>query len=238
MKRVLLLGVTVLAALGAQPAQGGTWYIPASELVPGGFDHIQLLMCYPYAFDSLALTAFCGPAPGSESWTQTFINDNRDFATADGPSPGNEKLYFAIYIDGDRMTDRPAFHFQTYLGETRVDNADYICWGPGEMDWMVGPGTWTQNTPIPPFRPGDADRDTDVDIYDILNAWQPNYTGPGAAGKLWEQGDWDGDGDVDIFDILNCWQPNYTGPHAPEPATLCLLALGVGAVLARKRRTP
>ncbi|MGB3086835.1 MAG: PEP-CTERM sorting domain-containing protein [Phycisphaerae bacterium] len=232
----LLAVVTVLTALASPPALGGTWYVPFGGQVPGGFDHIQILMAYPYEFDSPAMSAFCGPSPVGEDWSQTFLNDNRDFATADGPSPGDEAIHFAIWIGGDRLVDRPAFHFQTYLGETRVGNADVICWGPEELDWMVAPGTWTQNSPIPPWLPGDADRDTDVDIYDIINHWQPNYTGPGATGKEWEDGDWDGDGDVDIFDALNCWQVNYTGPHTPEPATIALTALGAAAVMAARRR--
>ncbi|HUU30756.1 MAG TPA: dockerin type I domain-containing protein [Phycisphaerae bacterium] len=221
----------LLAAL-AQPSWAGTWYIPIGEQVPGGFDHIQILMAYPYEFDSPdAMTAFCGPAPGSESWTQTFINDNRDFAAADGPSPGNEKLSFSIYIAGDRAQDRPAFHFQAYLGETRVDNADFICWGPGEMDWMVTWGTWTQNMPIPPFRPGDANLDGHVNSVD-LGIWQANYDTT-HADHHWSQGDWNGDGYVNSADLA-LWQANY---YAPEPATILLMGFGLLALLSRRRAT-
>ena len=236
-----LLWVSCLSAAVAMascPAPAGTWYIPMAEQVPGGFDHIQIRMCYPYQFDSPAMSAFSGPSPVGEQWWQTFLNQSGVFAAADGPDPGDETIHFSIWIAGDRETDRPAFQFQVYRGQTRVDNADIICFGSGEMDWMVAPGTWTQNSPIPPWLPGDVNFDAYVDGADYT-VWADHYHQAGG----WEQGDFSGDGFVDGADYT-LWADNYTGaggcggagPSIPEPATLLLMALGVGALMARRSK--
>ncbi|MEX0776385.1 MAG: PEP-CTERM sorting domain-containing protein [Phycisphaeraceae bacterium] len=233
--------------------RAGTWYVPMGQQVTGGFDQIQLSFPTPYQFDVLAMTAFVGPTPVAELWAQTFINDDRTLAIANGPDPGGDPIFFAVYVSGDRQVDQPAFHFQTFLGTQLVDNADVICTGPGELDWVVQNGTWTNTDRLNPyFRPGDANYNGAVDIYDIINAWQLNYTGVGGTGKTWGQGNWNGDGSVDIYDAL-LWQLNYTGPiplpsvaHAPdfaayftttvpEPATVAVI-LTFGGLLALRRR--
>lgn len=258
----LVACISLCMPLSLQPALGGTWYVPMKEQVLGGFDHIQIRMCYPYQFDSPAMSAFCGPSPVGEQWSQTFLNQTGVFATADGPDPGDEAIHFSIWIAGDRETDRPAFQFQAYSGETRVDNADIICFGSGEMDWMVAPGTWTQNSPIPPWIPGDANLTADVDLLDltiVANNWSQ-------GGRSWEEGDFNGDGWVDLMDLTllaNNWlvggcagpgpaeaqfadpaglviggrqHEGGAGPAVPEPGTIALLALGGSAVLFGRRR--
>jgi len=87
--------------------------------------------------------------------------------------------------------------------------------------------------------PGDTDGDGDVDDADLGVAFA-NYTGPlgASAGKSPSHGDTDGDGDVDDADLGAAFAA-YTGPLSsgatvPEPASL--LALCVGAGLARRRR--
>lgn len=65
--------------------------------------------------------------------------------------------------------------------------------------------------------PGDADRDGDVDISDLVKAYN-NYTGPGRYGKTADHGDTDVDGDVDIRDLIAI-QNAYTGPATPRTST-------------------
>jgi len=255
----LKLGAAVLA-LAACSAPAGTWYIPVCEQIPGGFDHIQIRMLYPYHFDSPAMSAFCGPSPVGEDWSQTFLNGSQVFATADGPSPGNEEIHFAIWIGGDPQVHRPAFQFQVYRGQFLVDNADFICFGPGEMDWMIAPGTWSRNKPIPPWIPGDANYDAYVDGADYT-IWADHYFQAGG----WEEGDFNDDGFVDGADYT-IWADHYTGvggspgqaeggsalagqyggvsvtldwgdnAAAPEPGTLALMILGAGAAMVARRR--
>ncbi|MCG3178538.1 MAG: hypothetical protein BIFFINMI_00866 [Phycisphaerae bacterium] len=225
----------VLAFLKSAPAD--IWSVPMIDSPGGTFDHIQVLMAPGYHLDAPALLAFGGldgsgdPSAAAESWAQTFLNDDRTFAAADGPSDGYAFLAFAIAVDGNRLIDRPLFHYQTYLSGVLVGNWDVKCVGAGELDWTISAGTWGANRAFPPWLPGDSDMDTDVDIHDYSD-WQQNYTGPGATGKLWEEGDWDGDGDVDIHDF-SLWQQNYTGPGGPALGqSTAIMGFGYGAVAA------
>jgi len=227
------------ALLGGSPAAGaGTWYVPMEEQVPGGFDHIQILMGYPYEFDSPVMSAFCGPSPVGEDWSQTFLNDKHNFATADGPNTGDDAIHFSIWVGGDPQVDHPVFHFQAYRDGVRVDNADIYCLGPGELDWMVAFGTWGQTTPIPPFPPGDTDDDCDVDLDDLF-AVRNNFGM--STGATRAQGDVapypDGDGAVDLDDLFMIRNNFGAGLAAavPEPATLSLLCVGALALLRRRR---
>ncbi len=236
--QVYLLGRALLvlaAALGATPAAADSfgWYVPVGEQVPGGFDYIQIQMIYPYTFSAPAISAFTGPASQADQWSQSYLSESLVFAAASGPNVGDATLNFTIWIGGDREVDRPAFHFQAYRNGVMVDNADFICFGPGEMDWMVGPGTWTARAPRPPFIPGDANCDgrvNDQDLNLLLAHW-------GAAPEAsWGQGDFTGEGRVDDAD-LNILLANWgagVGSAVPEPASLSLLLLGLPA-LARRR---
>lgn len=235
-----------LFALCANMASGAYWYVPLADQVPGGFDHIQVLMAGSYLLESQALFPFMG-SPAAETWSQLFINDSKTFAAASGPNLGDDPIYFDVWVDGDRIVDRPIFQYQAYRGNQLVSTADIFCTGAGETDWVIQPGTWRTNRPAPEFLPGDADKNTSVDIQD-LSAWQLNYSGPLGQGKTWAQGDWTGDGAVDIRD-LSLWQLNYTGPNlpptmeqimagvqaVPEPASLGMLLVAAMGLMVRRR---
>ncbi|MGB2975717.1 MAG: dockerin type I domain-containing protein [Phycisphaerae bacterium] len=240
--RTGLFAIALMALLAAAPmaAWADVWYVPMRDSEPGGFDQIQILMAhspaypflmtYSYQFDSpVAMTAFSGPAdaegnPSSEAeqWTQTFLNADHTAATAEGPATGYLFLAFTIQVEGDLQNDRPWFKYQTYLGGSPaggspVGNWDVVCTGPGDLDWVVA-------------RPGDFDLNGHVNSAD-LGIWQANYD-PLHDNHARSEGDANGDGYINSADLA-IWQANYL---APEPATLCLLALGVGAVMASRRR--
>ena len=82
--------------------------------------------------------------------------------------------------------------------------------------------------------PGDLDCDGDSDLDDLL-AFQRGIFDVGQ----WDDGDMTGpdgkrDGIVSLDDLL-MFQRNLFGTYTPEPATMCLLALG-GIVMLRRRR--
>lgn len=245
--RAIRTAALALLLGGALPAAALAvgWYVPVSEQVPGGFDHIQIQMLYPYYFDSPAISAFFGSVPGGigEDWSQTFLKNDLTLAAADGPDMGSGTLYFSIWIGGDRLFDRPAFHFQAYKGEQRVDNADFICFGPDETDWMVAPGTWMQNRPIPPYWAGDLNLDGFVgqaDLNIVLVQWGRGFHGAPPVTDPRADANKDGlvgQGDLNI--VLSDWGMG-TRPltslqqQAPEPCTLTLIAAGAIALLRRR----
>lgn len=235
----LMICVSVLLAAAPCSLKAGMWYIPMAEQVPGGFDHIQLLMAHPYQFDSPVMWPFFGSDPlgPGEDWSQTFLNDKRTFAAADGPDMGDDTLYFSIWIAGDYLTDHPAFHYQAYKGQQLVVNADIYHTGPGEQNWAVTFGTWKQSSPIPPFVPGDTDRNTVVDIID-LTALAANWSTLSPGEKTWEQGDFNDDHLVDIIDLTGLaanWSTMVgSPPPVPEPTTMVVLALGAVALMRRR----
>ena len=231
MTRFIIIMLLALC-LAACPAGAGMWYIPIAERVVGGFDHIQLSMAYPYHFADEAMIAFSG-SPAGEQWSQTYINNDSTLVAADGPNLGTADLFFSIVLAGDRQFDRPTFHFQAYRDGRMVDNADFICFGPGEMDWMVTYGTWQVRRVMPPLLMGDANYDGFVDD-DDLSLLLANWKG-GDMG--WGRGDFNASQDVDDDD-LSLLLANWTGspPVVPEPATAGLLVLGAAAILRRKQR--
>ena len=79
--------------------------------------------------------------------------------------------------------------------------------------------------------PGDTDKDDDVDFVDY-QTMEANFGT--SSGMTWADGDFDGDGDVDFTDY-QILESRY-GAHAPEPATMTVLALGGLALLRRRRK--
>lgn len=222
-----LAAIIASAALAwtAAPSASAAWEVPMTDFEVGGFDHIQIRMAPGFQFDSPATDNFAafdgsGFDPRGFEWSSLFLNNNRNFTVATGPGLGESLLAYTLYLDGNPATDRPSFHYQSYLEGGRVGNYDFYNvanTGLFEADWVVLPGTWGMNQAIPAFIPGDANRDASVDIYDIVDHWQLHYTGPGGSGMTWEQGDWNGDGSVDIYDVVDHWQLNYTGPVSGPP---------------------
>jgi len=104
--------------------------------------------------------------------------------------------------------------------------------------------------------PGDANGDGKVDGGDLA-AWQQHYDPLGVHANTFEMGNWNGDNRIDGADLA-IWQQNYDplgsgpvggdlvtgvsgqGPRSsttmPEPATLMLLAGGLGGLAAGRRR--
>jgi PEP-CTERM motif len=89
---------------------------------------------------------------------------------------------------------------------------------------------------------GDANLDGGVNITDLLNLLN-NYT---LTGQDWSDGDFNYDGAVNITDLLamlNNYGDNggvgsfHSTLSVPEPGTLSLMAIGGGALLARRRRS-
>jgi len=85
--------------------------------------------------------------------------------------------------------------------------------------------------------PGDANQDGEVGIAD-LSAVADHYGEKGAL--TWAMGDFNRDGEVGIAD-LSLLADHYgetpgAGTGVPEPATICLLALGASLAVSRRRK--
>ncbi|HUU32079.1 MAG TPA: dockerin type I domain-containing protein [Phycisphaerae bacterium] len=111
--------------------------------------------------------------------------------------------------------------------------SDYSSAIPGGTE-IRSEARWTNaiafTVPDPATLAGDANLDHVVDALDYVVV-SNNY----GVGSTWIEGDVNGDGEVNALDYVEI--SNNYGSHAPEPATLALVALGcLGLVLRRKRR--
>jgi hypothetical protein len=244
-----LLGLVFCLSLMSTVACASTWYIPLREQVSGGFDHIQILMSYPYYLADPGIDPMFTVTPGGvyspigEQWSVIFIDTNDDFIAASGPSTGEDALYFAFWLAGTPSVDFPALSYQAYRNGLMVDKADITCWGPDETNWMVAPGTWTVRRPMPPYLSGDANRDGAVNVGDlgILAAhWQ-------RAGMPWANADFTGEGAVNVGDLgvlAAHWgddsfqypAPGAPGQQVPEPIGMVWAAMAVAFLVRRARR--
>jgi len=160
-----------------------------------------------------------------------------------------------VYVMKDGVLDKITDPYETWaydtcptswpLAESMTAVADAAGAGQGrlyifESDilYEVNPDNW-QGAVI---TLGDANADGLVDSADLA-LWQQNYDPLGENKNIFSMGDWNLDGLIDSADLA-LWQQNYDpiGPgglgaaHAPEPATLFLLAIGGLVVLMRRRK--
>src|SRR5690606_28896723 len=152
--------VVLVTAGAVSPAWAAIWYVPMTEQISGGFDHIQIRvgegfeLASPAMNNFFAFTSGGGFDPLGSQWGQTFLNTNRNLAVANGPYIGGVMLVFNLWFEGDSLVDRPAFHYQTCRDGTLVGNLDVYKLGPTDSDWLVLSGTWQQRVALPPFTPG------------------------------------------------------------------------------------
>ena len=87
--------------------------------------------------------------------------------------------------------------------------------------------------------PGDADGDGDVDAADYIMV-KTHFGGAPAAGTEGSGGDFNGNGTVDwndLQELMSGLSSGTGGAPIPEPATLIILAVGLPALLKRRRRS-
>ena len=137
------------------------------------------------------------------------------------------------------------------FGEHVADVA--VLWDPAAGRWNLDNWEFTYTLDgleglragaidVEAFLPGDVDFDGDVDPWDIQQILAANSFENG-FGWDWASGDFNGDLLVDWQDIQMILDHGLYGPSVggalltmiPEPATSCLLALGLVAVLRRRR---
>lgn len=158
-----------------------------------------------------------------------------------------------LYVDTDK--NGSADHFVTALGYDTGGGgspARYACYNTYDhaahwhefaaaavgQAWGLRSGFWFDPGPMP----GDADRDGDVDAFDVQQILASNAYESG-EGWGWDCGDFNGDTAVDwadiqmILDHLPSGSP-LEGILLPEPGTMALLAVGAWMVLVGRKRRP
>jgi len=222
-------------------------------------DYAESIPPEPTVFDDADARAFldglsAAPVPGLPSRAAGFVAfDQADADPALGGGTGN---FFGVvlatpkpYQAGDSRGDiAGTLNPGLPLPDGRVDgrDIDYVLWliHNGQADARAdlnGDGVFTAADAdtlildiLGTFR-GDANLDGSVDVGD-LGILGSNY---GQSGRDWATGDFNGDGWVDVGD-LGILGANYgsvmpPGGPVPEPTAVFLLALGVAALLKRRR---
>jgi hypothetical protein len=166
----------------------------------------------------------------AQGWIENFVLGG---LTLGGADAGRIQLI-------DFFDNQPDWEGQEAL---YVEDLAFV--GPGSGVDLNGLNMYFRNGADPKqFFCGDADLNGKVDGGDLA-IWQQNYDPLGLNLNTYPMGDFNGDGKIDGGDLAT-WQQNYnplgfkgsglvTAAVNPEPASLCLLALGAAALLGWRR---
>ena len=201
---------------------GMTPYAPAGQLGivpgPGG----------PAPSDCIdALVIWDDGMQGSPTWGGPGAEPSLDYALF-SLAPGSVSLWQHGLSEADIFFTNFTGSFWLYASAADLG-----------LVGIPGPAIGANVDALEMMHPGDANLDYCVDGLDYV-IWSNNFLPVGAATD-WLRGDFNGDGLTDGLDYV-VWSNNFqfgcpTAPTAvPEPAALSVLAVGLAALLRRRRR--